>query len=148
MWTRWLRNPVLARKPNKEKLISLIASLTFINMQYVHLNLRKSSWYGLSEGVASKELLCTMIILVRVFNGYKTSTEVLHQYDTETGEKVDVTSGIQSDTEIEGDGLPERRGPPEPAVMGSGGDAFYCGGDNGPSPQHFVKVGCVHRLKT
>ena len=86
-----------------------------------------------------------------LLNGYKVSREILHKYDTETGEKVDrYKRTFNPDTgEIEGDGLPEHVEDRlfEPAVMGSTGDAFYCEGVNGyGSPQHFIKVGCRHRL--
>lgn len=34
-----------------------------------------------------------------------------------------------------------------PYIMGNGGDAFYCEGENGyAEPGHFIKIGCVHRL--
>ena len=86
-----------------------------------------------------------------LLNGYKVSREVLHKYDAETGEQVDrYKRTFNVDTgEIEGDGLPEHVEDRlfEPAVMGSSGDAFFCEGENGyANPQHFIKVGCTHRL--
>jgi hypothetical protein len=48
--------------------------------------------------------------------------------------------------EIESEGLPEFVEDRlfEPAVMGRGGDAFYCGDNKG----HFIKVGQTHRLES
>lgn len=156
MWTRWLRNPVLAKKAECDRGIDFSNRFfNFVNMQYVHPKLKEELMeeHGLSEDVAAQRATMYQMKITRegLLNGYKVSTEVLHKYDTETGEKIDrYKRTFNPDTgEIEGDGLPEHVENRlfEPAVMGSGGDAFYCEGDNGySSPQHFIKVGCVHRL--
>jgi len=84
-------------------------------------------------------------------NGYKVSTEVMHKYDTESGERVDryARTFDPNTGEISGAGLPEKVEDRlfQPGIMGTSGDAFYCEGDNGfTSPGHFIKVGCTHRL--
>ena len=73
-------------------------------------------------------------------------------YNTETGEiEPRYKRTFNPDTgEIDSDGLPENVEDRlfEPSVMGSSGDAFYCEGPNGyANPQHFIKVGCTHRLE-
>jgi hypothetical protein len=86
-----------------------------------------------------------------LLNGYKVSCEILHKFDSETGEQVDrYKRTFNVDTgEIENDGKPEivEERLFEPAVMGARGDAFSCVGPNGfPGLGHFIKVGCVHAL--
>ena len=87
-----------------------------------------------------------------LLNGYKVSTEILDKYNVETGEiEPRYKRTFNPDTgEIDSDGLPENVEDRlfQPSVMGRGGDAFYCEGPNGygGTPQHFIKVGCTHRL--
>ena len=152
MWTRWLRNPILIEKGGTEFSEKFF---NFVNMKYVHPAMMKDliENHGLTEEVAEKRATMYQMKITSegLLNGYKVSREILHKFDTETGEKVDrYKRTFNPDTgEIEGDGLPEHVEDRlfEPAVMGSGGDAFYCEGVNGyGSPQHFIKVGCRHRL--
>jgi len=87
-----------------------------------------------------------------LLNGYKVSSEILHKFNSETGEQEDrYKRTFNIDTgEIDGEGLPEHVEDRlfEPAMMGSSGDAFYCEGANGyANPGHFIKVGCTHRLE-
>ena len=156
MWTRWLRNPILAEKAKTDRGIDFSNRFfNFVNMQYVHPKLKEELMeeHGLSEQIAEQRATMYQMKITRegLLNGYKVSREVMHKYDPQTGEQVDrYARTFNIDTgEIEGDGLPEHVEDRlfEPAMMGSGGDAFYCEGDNGySSPQHFIKVGCVHRL--
>ena len=156
MWTRWLRNPILRRKMKQghgEDFCNRF--FNFVNMNYVHPkhkeDLMENS--GLSEEAATKRATMYQMKITQegLLNGYKVSCEILHTFDSETGEQVDrYKRTFNIDTgEIEGEGLPEHVEDRlfEPSMMGSSGDAFYCEGPNGyATPQHFIKVGCTHRL--
>ena len=153
MWTRWLRNPILRKKGIDADFSERF--FNFVNLQYVHPKLKEELMeeHGLSEEVAERRATMYQMKITSegLLNGYKVSSEILHKFDTETGEKIDrYKRTFNPDSgEIEGDGLPEHVEDRlfEPAVMGSSGDAFYCEGANGyGSPQHFIKVGCRHRL--
>lgn len=151
MWTRWLRNPLLKEKGQdfSERFFN------FVNMKYVHPKLKKElvDEQGLTEEVAERRATMYQMKITKegLLNGYKVSKEVLHKYDAESGERVDrYKRTFNPDTgEIESEGVPEVVEDRlfEPAVMGSGGDAFSCEGSNGfNSDGHFIKVGCSHRL--
>lgn len=151
MWTRWLRNPLLKEKGQNfsERFFN------FVNMKYVHPKLMKElvEEQGLTEEVAERRATMYQMKITKegLLNGYKVSKEVLHKYDAESGERVDrYKRTFNPDTgEIESEGVPEVVEDRlfEPAVMGSGGDAFSCEGSNGfNSDGHFIKVGCSHRL--
>ena len=153
MWTRWLRNPILRKKGADADFSERF--FNFVNLEYVHPKLKEELMeeHGLSEEVADRRATMYQMKITSegLLNGYKVSREIMHKFDRETGEKVDrYKRTFNPDTgEIEGDGLPEHVEDRlfEPAVMGSSGDAFYCEGVNGyGSPQHFIKVGCRHRL--
>ena len=153
MWTRWLRNPILRKKGVDADFSERF--FNFVNLKYVHPKLKEELMeeHGLSEEVADRRATMYQMKVTSegLLNGYKVSREIMHKFDRETGEQVDrYKRTFNPDTgEIEGDGLPEHVEDRlfEPAVMGSGGDAFYCEGVNGyGSPQHFIKVGCRHRL--
>tara|TARA_R100000951_G_C2653146_1_gene185134 strand:- start:3554 stop:4714 length:1161 start_codon:yes stop_codon:yes gene_type:complete len=153
MWTRWLRNPILRKKGIDADFSERF--FNFVNLQYVHPKLKEELMeeHGLSEEVAERRATMYQMKITSegLLNGYKVSREIMHKFDRETGEQVDrYKRTFNPDTgEIEGDGLPEHVEDRlfEPAVMGSGGDSFYCEGVNGyGSPQHFIKVGCRHRL--
>ena len=156
MWTRWLRNPILWRKMKQGHGNDFCNRFfNFVNMKYTHPKFKEELMeQGLTDEAASKraEMYQMKITHEGLLNGYKVSKEVLHKYDTETGEQIDrYKRTFNPDTgEIEGDGLPEHVEDRlfEPAVMGSSGDAFYCEGPNGfANPGHFIKVGCTHRLE-
>ena len=159
MWTRWLRNPVLRTKMKKgwgkefcERFFN------YINLRYVHPQLKKELMeeHGLSEEVAERRATMYQMKITKegLLNGYKVSTEILTKFkEGEDGEVQEVPRYKRTfnvDTgEIESEGLPEHVEDRlfQPAVMGSSGDAFYCEGNNGyANPQHFIKVGCTHRL--
>ena len=157
MWTRWLRNPILWRKMKQGHGNDFCERFfNFVNLQYEHPKFKEELIeQGLTDEAASKRAMMYQMKITHegLLNGYKVSREVLHKYDTETGEEVDrYKRTFNPDTgEIEGDGLPEHVEDRlfEPAIMGSGGDAFFCEGPNGyGSPQHFIKVGCTHRLES
>ena len=151
MWTRWLRNPLLKEKGQNfsERFFN------FVNMKYVHPKLMKElvEEQGLTEDVAERRATMYQMKITKegLLNGYKVSKEVLHKYDAESGERVDrYKRTFNPDTgEIDSEGIPEVVEDRlfEPAIMGSGGDAFSCEGSNGfNSDGHFIKVGCSHRL--
>jgi len=156
MWTRWLRNPILWKKMKAgtgEEFSERF--FNFINLKYVHPVLFKElvEEKGLNEDVASKKATMYQMKITKegLLNGYKVSSEVLHKFDAETGEVVaryERTFNVDTG-EIESEGLPEFVEDRlfQPAIMGDGGDSFYCEGPNGyANPGHFIKVGCTHRL--
>ena len=158
MWTRWLRNPILAKKMKKNWGKEFCERFfNFVNMKYVHPQLKEQFMeeHGLSEEIAAKRATMYQMKITKegLLNGYKVSREILHKYNTETGEEEPrYTRTFNPDTgQIESNGLPENVEDRlfEPSVMGNGGDAFYCEGTNGyDTPQHFIKVGCNHRLES
>lgn len=157
MWTRWLRNPILWRKMKQGHGNNFCERFfNFVNMKYTHPKMKENLIeQGLTDEAASKraEMYQMKITHEGLLNGYKVSTEVLHKYDAETGEEVDrYKRTFNIDTgEIEGGGLPEFVEDRlfQPAMMGTGGDAFFCEGPNGfANPGHFIKVGCTHRLES
>jgi hypothetical protein len=146
LWTRFLRNPFLQKKG--KDFADRFAD--FVNMKYVHPQMYNEyiEERGYSEEVATRLATIYQIKITQegLLNGYKVSTEVLHKYDAETGEKVDRykrTFNVNTG-EIESEGLPEFVEDRlfQPAIMGTSGDAFYCGEDLG----HFIKVGKAHSL--
>ena len=157
MWTRWLRNPILRKKTVRGFGMDFSTRFfNFINMQYVHPKLKQELMeeHGLSEEAADKRASMYQMKITNegLLNGYKVSKEILDKYNTETGEiEPRYKRTFNPDTgEIDSDGLPENVEDRlfKPSVMGNGGDAFYCEGPNGygGTPQHFIKVGCTHRL--
>jgi len=153
LWMRWLRNPILSKKNEKftERFFD------FIDMKYVHPTLKKELMeeHGLSEELAEQRATMYQVKITKegLVNAFKVSREIMHKYDSETGEEVPrYKRTFNVDTgEIEGEGLPDTVEERlfEPSVMGTGGDAFYCEGANGfTNPGHFIKVGCTHRLSS
>ena len=147
LWTRFLRNPYVKKKG--ADFVNRFAD--FINMKYVHPENKKIFLdKGIAEDVATELATVYQIKVTNegLLNGYKVSREILHKYDAESGEEVPrYTRTFNVDTgEIESEGLPEYVEDRlfEPSVMGSGGDAFYCGDNKG----HFIKVGQTHRLES
>ena len=156
MWTRWLRNPILRRKMKQgwgqdfcERFFN------FMNMKYVHPKMKEDLMenHGLSEEASDKRATMYQMKITQegLLNGYKVSSEILHKFNSETGEEENrYKRTFNIDTgEIDGEGLPEHVEDRlfQPSMMGSSGDAFYCEGPNGyANPGHFIKVGCTHRL--
>jgi hypothetical protein len=147
LWTRFLRNPLL-----KNKGADFAERFSdFVNMRYVHpANKAVYLEKGLAEDVAIELATVYQIKITNegLLNGYKVSRELLHSFDVETGEKVDrYKRTFNVDTgEIESEGLPQYIEDRvfEPAVMGTEGDAFYCGDNKG----HHIKVGQTHSLES
>jgi hypothetical protein len=156
MWTRWLRNPILRKKMKSGTGVDFSNRFfNFVNLEYVHPILYKKyvEEMGMADYIAEQRATMYQMKITKegLLNGYKVSREILHKYDPETGEVQDrYKRTFNVDTgEIESEGLPEFVEDRlfEPAVMGTGGDAFYCEGTNGyGTAGHFIKVGCVHRL--
>lgn len=156
LWMRWLRNPILHMKNSDCQGDDFTRRFfEFIDMKYVHPKLKKELMeeHGLSEELAETRATMYQVKITKegLVNAFKVSREILHKYDTETGEEVPrYQRTFNPDTgEIDSDGLPEHVEDRlfEPSVKGQSGDAFYCEGANGYSePQHFIKVGCTHRL--
>ncbi len=153
LWLRWLRNPLLRTKSNPEDFTKRFFNV--MEMQYVHPKLKQELMdeHGLSEELAEQRATMYQVKITKegLVNCFKVSREIFTKYDTETGEEIPrYTRTFNPDTgEIDSDGLPEHVEDRlfEPAVKGQSGDAFYCEGANGYStPQHFIKVGCTHRL--
>tara|TARA_R110000822_G_scaffold4186_3_gene18049 strand:- start:4930 stop:6078 length:1149 start_codon:yes stop_codon:yes gene_type:complete len=147
LWTRFLRNPLLKNKG--ADFAERFAD--FVNMRYVHpANKAVYLEKGLAEDVAIELATVYQIKITNegLLNGYKVSRELLHSFDVETGEKVDrYKRTFNVDTgEIESEGLPQYIEDRvfEPAVMSTGGDAFYCGENKG----HHIKVGQTHSLES
>ena len=156
LWMRWCRNPVLRKKLKDGNGDDFSRRFfEFIDMKYVHPKLKEELMeeHGLSEELAEDRATMYQVKITKegLINAFKVSREIMHKYDSETGEEVPrYQRTFNIDTgEIEGDGLPEHVEDRlfEPSVKGQYGDAFYCEGANGYSePQHFIKVGCTHRL--
>ena len=151
MWTRWLRNPILMKKGGTDFSNRFF---NFVNMKYVHPKMKTDLMeeHGLSEEVAEKRATMYQMKITKegLLNGYKVSSEVLHAYDTETGEEVNrYKRTFNPNTgEIDSKGLPDTVEERlfEPAMMGDRGDAFHCEGINGTGLGHFIRVGCTHYL--
>ena len=151
LWMRWLRNPMLSKKGED----FTKRFFEFIDMKYVHPTLKKELMeeHGLSKELAKQRATMYQVKITKegLVNAFKVSREIMHKYDSETGEEVpryERTFNVDTG-EIEGDGLPEHVEDRlfEPSIMGNGGDAFYCEGANGFTiPSHFIRVGCTHRL--
>ena len=156
LWMRWCRNPILRKKVKDGRGDNFSRRFfEFIDMKYVHPQLKEEFMeeHGLSEDVATERSTMYQVKITKegLINAFKVSREIMHKYDSETGEEIPrYQRTFNIDTgEIEGDGLPEHVEERlfEPSVKGQSGDAFYCEGANGyDSPQHFIKVGCTHRL--
>lgn len=156
LWMRWCRNPILRKKIKDGKGDDFSRRFfEFIDMKYVHprLKIEYMEEHGLSEELASERATMYQVKITKegLVNAFKVSREIMHKYDSETGEEVPrYQRTFNIDTgEIEGDGLPEHVEERifEPSVMGNTGDKFYCEGANGYSePHHLIRVGCTHRL--
>jgi hypothetical protein len=156
LWMRWCRNPILREKLRSGKGEDFTKRFCeFVDMKYVHPTLKRELMedHGLSEELAEQRATMYQVKITKegLVNAFKVSREILHKYDTETGEEIPrYQRTFNPDTgEIDSEGFPDIVEDRlfEPSVMGSGGDAFYCEGANGyAEPQHFIKVGCTHRL--
>ena len=156
LWMRWCRNPILRKKLRSTKGDDFTRRFCeFVDMKYVHPTLKQELMedHGLSEELAEERATMYQVKITKegLVNAFKVSREVLHKYDTETGESIPrYQRTFNPDTgEIDSDGFPDTVEDRlfEPSVMSNRGDAFYCEGANGyAEPTHFIKVGCTHRL--
>lgn len=146
MWIRWLRNEKLrgldinGQIEFSERLAQYI-SKPFINQERFDF---LTEVQGLSTDVATR-LSSTQDVSITQ-EGLLCTHKVVQEVNT-TGESVtrnivkDETTGLEVTEETNEDRVFI------PRVMGYSGDAFNCMGENGfDTPQHFVKVGCVHSL--
>jgi len=153
MWTRWLRNPIL-RKKTEEGYGEDFSNRMFeyINADYVDNDLAVSLMedeglgYELSiERATTKQVGITVEGLLRTF---KVSREIHSKFtmddkgDTSLVDRQQATSIDPDSGEITYDEISNEERLFEPAIMGTGGDAFDCGNTSG----HFIKVGQAHRL--
>ena len=157
-WIRWLRNPILRRKEEKNQRDFSERMFTYINSIYVDDAVveKLMEEHGLSEEVAIER---ATVYQVKITNEgllctYKVSKELDHMYalDDDGNVKqmprykktIDPDTGIVSYDEPE---FVEQR-LFEPVVMGRGGDAFYCEelGAKSKQADHIIKVGANHRL--
>lgn len=143
MWIRFLRNPKLRKLDKKGKKAFAERFANYINKDYInHERVSKlMDEQGLSEEVAIKYSTVKDVSITQegLLCTHKVITEVNPSEDEEY--RVDEITGFKVGKTINEDRLFI------PAVMGYGGDDFYCEGANGyDGRQHYVKVGCVHRL--
>lgn len=153
MWTRWLRNPILRSKTQRgtgeefsNRMFNYI-NATYTNYEQVEKLMEAD---GVSHEVAKER--CTTyqvgITVEGLLRTFKVSEEIEHKFELdENGEAkkvlrkgaktIDPDTGLITYEELKNE---DRLF--QPAMMRSGGDAFYCGDKLG----HFIKVGHVHRL--
>jgi hypothetical protein len=149
-WTRLLRNPYFSI--TKAELVCGYIANTFVDEElFKELMLKQ----GLSSDVARERAtsLQTPITQEGLLCTYKVSREILHRYELdEEGNKVKVDRYAPTKTidDITGEVTVQDNLPSvvedrifEPAVVGQGYDAFYCGAVLG----HVIKVGEVHKLE-
>ena len=144
---RFLRNPNF----NPQKFTRFV---NYINQQYTDRALRDKlmTEEGVSYEVATERATTyqTPITNEGLICTYKVSAEVIKKYALDKdGNKIQVDrygKTINEDTGEISTSKPEFVEDRifQPAVMGTGGDAFYCGDSKG----HFIKVGQRHRLES
>ena len=156
LWVRWLRNPILGKK-NKDnphndfskRMFSYI-NADFINNEVVEKLIDEQ---GLSEEVAKERATVKQvgITVEGLLKTYKVSTELTKKYALDKdGNKIEVdriakTKKIDPDTGLITYDVSDHTNEDrlfEPAVMGTSGDAFFCGDVEG----HFIRVGQRHYL--
>ena len=160
-WVRFLRNPKVRPDSNlfdgdyeggfAERFFN------FLDIKYTNHNLaaKLMEEKGYSEEVATKMATTYSMKLTNegLLAGYKVSREITQRYKLndkgeretydvyDTGKKtIDPISGLITTEKVE---LSNEERVFQPAVMGTGGDEFFCGDKEG----HIIKVGQVHRLK-
>lgn len=156
LWVRWLRNPILAKKNKNnpqndfsKRMFSYI-NADFINDEIVEKLINEQ---GLSKEVAKERATVKQvgITVEGLLKTYKVSTELTKKYALDDdGNKVEVdriakTKKIDPDTGLITYDVSDHTNEDrlfEPAVMGTIGDAFFCGDVEG----HFIRVGQRHYL--
>lgn len=141
-WIRTLRNPKLT--PDKLGRIVDYINATYVDTEYLNQLMDDE---GLSYEVAEERATRIQVPITNegLLQTYKVSREKRTKFDAVTGDKVDrykatfdEETGLKSYEEPE---FAEDR-TFEPAVQGTSGDEFSCGGKEG----HIIKVGEVHAL--
>ena len=143
-WARFMRNPNYTDA--KAKLFAAYINTTFIN-DTLYEQLLKD---GLNDDIARERATTNDVSITQegLLNTYKVSSEIDWKYVADDDEEVKKVSryGFEIDditglkTYKEPEFVEERVF--EPAVMNSGGDAFFCGSKEG----HVIRVGQVHYL--
>ena len=148
-WTRVLRNPFFS--PKKANKICNYVAKTYVDYELVD---SLQDEHGVSKDVAVERAtsIQTPITMEGLLCTYKVSTEVFNKFALdENGNKVSVPRYAVTKTIDEDSGeVTTNTATPdyveervfEPAVMGQGHDAFYCGDKLG----HQIKVGQKHYL--
>lgn len=148
-WTRTLRNPYFS--PKKAKKICNYVAKTYVDYELVNT---LQDEHGVSKEVAQERAtsIQTPITMEGLLCTYKVSTELLKKFTLDadgnkvlvdryvTTKSIDEDSGVVTSTTATPEYVEERVF--EPAVMGTGGDEFYCGDKLG----HQIKVGQRHYL--
>lgn len=148
-WTRTLRNPLFS--PKKAKRICNYVAKTYVDYELVNT---LQDEHGVSKEVAQERAtsIQTPITMEGLLCTYKVSKEILTKFALDAdGNKIlvdryvstksiDEDSGEVTTTTATPEFVEERVF--EPAVMGQGYDAFYCGDVLG----HQIKVGQRHYL--
>lgn len=141
-WIRTLRNPKLT--PSKlEKIVDYI-NATYVDMEYANTLMDDQ---GLSYEVAEERATRIQVPITNegLLQTYKVSREKRTKFDKESGEQVDrYKATFDEETGLKSYAEPEFAEDRtfEPAVQGTCGDEFSCGGKEG----HIIKVGEVHAL--
>lgn len=152
MWTRWLRNPILHTKTSMGKGEDFSTRMfNYINATYTNHEMVKALMEdeGVSEEVAIERATTYQvgITVEGLLRTFKVSKEIDIKYALEDGkavakprreaQSIDPDTGLITYEELSNEGRLF-----QPAVMGNGGDEFYCGDVLG----HHIKVGLLHRL--
>lgn len=142
-WVRVLRNPKLTAL-KLERIINYINATYYDHSMAEELVVKEGLSYEAARARATRRQV--PITNEGLMQTYKVSKEKTWKFDPKTGERVDRYE-VSFDEET---GLKTYKKPEavedlvfEPAVMGTGGDAFLCGNTSG----HIIKVGEVHTLE-
>jgi hypothetical protein len=153
-WVRFLRNPNTRRKGKafSDKFFNFV-NIKYTNQEMVSKLMEEK---GLSREVAEKAATTYSMKITNegLLAGFKVSREITKRYKlNEKGEKesynvyesagktIDPISGLITYTKVE---LSNEERVFEPAVMGTGGDEFFCGTNKG----HLIRVGQTHKLES
>lgn len=158
LWSRWLRNPILRKLNKNEQIVKSSNMFQYINATWLDEEKAEDliSEKGLSEEVAQERSTVYQVKITQegLLCTYKVSREITEKYSLDDdGERITIPrykKTIDEDTGIVSYDEPEHVEDRlfEPVMMGTGGDPFYCEGESGYlKPEHFIKVGCNHRLE-
>ena len=151
-WMRFLRNPKASNARFGEKFFN------YIDMKYVMPDKKAELIEAGYNDEKATEMATTYQVKITaegLINCFKVSSEVDWKYEAdEDGNRVKknlyartfdpITGEIQGDSR---DGLLAEERTFLPAIMGTGGDEFYCeGGRAAGKLGHIIKVGSTHRL--